>query len=160
MAKLCVRKIFKGLVYGALFYVIYLLLGNILITLSNFFKNTFMTFFIVVGIPAFIVSMRIYRRRRDDSDNKRKYIEDNKDTKMTFANEVKYIFVFKEFQSEIISIGIIIFAIIIFMTSFSSNVNWSIIAILSLYAPILVGIDFTIWYLVHRYWRKNNMHNS
>lgn len=157
MAKLCIKKIFKGLLYAILFYTVYLLLGNVLITISNFFKNTFITFMFIVGIPAFIVSMRIYRGRRDNSENKKKYMDDNKDTKMSFGNEFKYIIKLKEFQAEMISIAIIILGII--SAALSSKENLSVIAVFSLYAPILAGIDFLIWYLVHRYWRKNNMHN-
>ena len=162
MRKLCVKKFFWMMCYGALFFALYLLGFNLLTTLGNFFKNMDITYLIVAAVPAVIISTIVYSRRRDNSENRRKYISDNKDIKITFKNKVAYIFKCQEFRAEIIaSIPIIAFIAVSAASDFSTvwymNLFFGIFAF-CFDAVGFAALDFLLWFMVHRYWRKNNMH--
>ena len=161
MVKLCLKKFLWMICYGALFFAVYLIGFSLLTTLGNFFRNMEITYLIVAAVPAAIIAVIIYNRRRDNSENKRKYISDNKDTKMTFKNKALYILKSKEFRAEIIaSMPIVLFIAV----SVSSNFSFA------WYTNLLFGIfafcfdemgfaalDFLLWFRVHRYWGKNSV---
>jgi len=162
MIKLCFKKFLWMMCYGALFFVVYLIGFSLLTTLGNFFRNMDVTYLIVAAVPAAIIATIVYSRRRDNSENRRKYISDNKDTKITFKNKVGYIFKCREFKAEIIaSIPIAAFIAVSVASNFSSV--WYINLFFGIFAFCFDGagfaaLDFVLWFMVHRYWHKNNMH--
>lgn len=164
MAKLCLKKFLWMLAYGALFFAVYLLGFNILTTFANFFRDMNTTYLIVAFVPATIIAGIVYARRRDNSENKRKYISDIKDTKMTFKNKVGYIFKSKEFQAEMIASMPIVAFIAISVSSDFFDV-WYMNLFLGIFAFCFDWFgftvwDFALWSFVHRYWRKNSVHNN
>ncbi len=163
MAKLCLKKFLWMLAYGALFFAVYLLGFNILTTFANFLGDMNTTYLIVAAVPAMIIALVVYGRRRDNSENKRKYITDIKDTKMSFKSKVVYIFKSQEFRAEMIaSMPIVAFIAISvssdFFTAWYMNLFLGIFAFCFDWTGFVIW-NFAVWYLVHKYWRKNSVHN-
>ena len=163
MAKLCLKKFLWMLAYGALFFAVYLLGFNILTTFANFFGDMNTTYLIVAFVPASIIAAIVHWRRVDNIEKKRKYIADVKDTKVTFKSKAAYIFKSQEFRAEMIaSMPIVAFIAISvssdFFTAWYMNLFLGIFAFCYDWTGFVIW-DFAVWYLVHRYWRKNSIYN-
>lgn len=163
MAKLCLKKFLWMLAYSALFFALYLLGFNILTTVANLFGNMNVTYLIVAAVPAVIIAAIVYGRRKNNSENRRKYISDNKDTKMTFKNKLGYIFKSQEFKAEIMaSIPFVIFIAVSVSADFSAV--WYMNLFMGIFAFFFdelgfLALDLVLWFFVHKYWWKNSVHN-
>ncbi len=74
MGKLYFKKLKRGMIYALIMYVILFLGENLLVTLSNFFReHPFVQVLVIVGIPAIILFYAATYYRANDNDKFKEY---------------------------------------------------------------------------------------
>ena len=158
MVKLYFKKLLSMLFYIALDVLIYYISYSILATIANFFENSIIRYGVLMGIPVVIICVIVCKRRIKNIEIKQCYLESINNTKPTFKTEIRYIFKFPHFLTELFSFATIVSPIVIVLGIESNASFWKDIFAGSIVLSVIVGIffvlDFISWVIVHTYWRK------
>lgn len=113
MIKLYFKKLFFMLGYVILCLVIYYVGYTFLVTAANFFEAPLIRYGVLLGIPAIIILIMIYKHRIEKKEIRRSYFERTNKEKLILKNEILYMFRFSDFLTEIISFTTIVFPFVI-----------------------------------------------
>ena len=165
MFKLYLKKLV--LIIGFCFTTLglYFLCYPLISTIANFFKNSFIHYTIIFGVPIFIVLILVYNGRVQDQKLRKNYLnyiktKDSKNLIDKIKDEIVYLKSFQPLQAELLAFATLIlpFVVAIGITSdngapFISNV----LAGITLFA-VFVGsyliLDVLFWVIIYKKWLK------
>ena len=161
--KTMVKLYFKKLLTVALCALICFLfvIINILV-LSDVFdaiENPLLKLIAIFAFPISLTTLGVFLLRIRKKNLREDYLEKANKAGMTFANEMKYMFGFPQFLTELLAYGtpalLIPFALIM---ATSDNLIVKIILVWIAFLILMVpyfAIDLVTWILVHAVWRKS-----
>ena len=161
MKKLYVKKLIYMALYVALFFFIYTLSFSVLATAAGFFKIFLVQCLIVYGIPFIIMVVFVYRKRSNNSERRREYLQYmENETKPVLKKEFLFLIKDPHFITEILAFATVI---ALFLFPIGAGVDGPFYAVFlgGLVIFILVNsiyflIDFVHWMVVHKNWLKNS----
>ena len=158
MKKLYFKKLLSILLYALICLAIYFIGFSILSLIANFFKNGIIRLIVLLGIPLTIVLIRIYNQRLENQEMRREYLANENKGRLNLKDEWRYMILFPHFLAEISA-----FSTLVFLVTFASLIGVDapfgvrILSIVFSFVPIAVLyfiIDFVLWMLVHKTWKK------
>ncbi len=91
MGKLYLKKLKRGIIYALIMYAILFLGENLLVTLSNFFReHPFIQVLVIVGIPAIILFYAATYYRANDNDKFKAYNRSVPYDKLKLGKDIIY----------------------------------------------------------------------
>lgn len=104
MKKLYFKKLRIGLLYALIMFMIYFIGANLLITLSNFFKNhAFIQMLIIAGIPSAILFFIATYYRKNNKDKMKSYNRSVPYEKLKLKDDIIYTLKSPDFRCELLS---------------------------------------------------------
>ena len=163
MRKLYFRKLFKGIKYAVVFFLIYILGANVLVTIANFFKDApLLQLLVLMGIPALIVFVWASFKRAKERELGKVY---KKDLGMDAGNikaELAYVLKSNDYRAELLS-GIT-YAILLgawltlpgSVPALPIRLLNCLIYVVMIFAVYAIG-DLASWLWVHGKFRKDEL---
>ena len=145
------------------FFGIYFLATFLLQTFVNFIESNLLKALIFLAIPAIFVVIRIYRRRLENAELRRAYLNQITDQEVTWKQQLKYVLRSADFRAEIAAFATVLLLIlsIAFLLGGAKGYFWtnmmSLFLSFVLYEGIYVIIDMICWLAVHRIWFKEKL---
>ncbi len=160
MIKLYFKKLLSMVVYLLLCGIIYRVAFGLLFSIANIFKNPITDMLVLFGIPLAISIVIVYIRRTRNDKIRRAYLKELDDSKYCFDSELKYMLVFQDFRAEILSFSTLSIILFIF-SALNTHSPWYayliLFSVICLTDILAIIIDFGLWLLVHRAWRKDEL---
>ena len=163
MRKLYVKKLCSIAIMSLVFWGIYFLATFLLQTFVNFIESNLLKALIFLAIPAIFVVIRIYRRRLENAELRRTYLNSIADTEVTWKGQIKHIWKFADFRAEISAFATVLLLIlsIVFIAGGAKGYFWTNMLSLAISFVIFEGIyiiiDMICWLAVHRIWFKEKL---
>ena len=158
MKKLYFKKIFSITLYSLICLAIYFIGFSIISLIANFFKNPIIKLIILLGIPLTIILIRIYNKRLENPEMRREYFAAVNQGRFALKEEWRYMIKFPHFLAEILAFSTLAF-LFAFVTIIGIAVSFtvkllSMLTVFIISAGLYFVIDFGLWMLVHRTWKK------
>ena len=99
MRKLYVKKLGSIALMSLVFFGIYFLATFLLQTFVNFIESNLIKALIFLAIPAIFVVIRIYRRRLENAELRRAYLNQIADQEITWKQQLKYVLKSADFRA-------------------------------------------------------------
>lgn len=163
MRKLYVKKLGSIALMSLVFFGIYFLATFLLQTFVNFIESNLIKALIFLAIPAIFVVIRIYRRRLENAELRRAFLNQIADQEITWKQQLKYVLKSADFRAEIAAFATVLLLIlsIVFLLGGAKGYFWtnmmSLFLSFVLYEGIYVIIDMICWLAVHRIWFKEKL---
>ncbi len=158
MKKLYFKKLWSIIVYALTCFAIYFIGFSIISLIANFFKNPIVRLIILLGIPLTIILIRIYNKRLENSEMRREYLASVNQEHSALKDEWQYMIKFPHFLAEVFAFSTLTF-LFTFVTIIGIAVPFavrifSMLIVFIISAGLYFVIDFGLWMLVHRTWKK------
>ena len=160
MKKLYFKKLVFMALYTALFFLVYFILFSFLGTVAGFFENLIIRALIVFGIPMIIMIVFVYRKRSDNSEKRREYLQYmQNEIKISLKKEISFLIKDSYFISEVLAFSTVL---TLFLIPIGVGIEGPFYAVLlggivifMLFDFVYILVDFALWVLVHRKWLIN-----
>ena len=158
MKKLYFKKLSSIILYTLICVAIYFIGFSIISLIANFFKNAIIRLIILLGIPLTIILIRIYNKRLENPEIRREYLASVNKEKFNLKDEWQYMIKFPHFLAELSAFSTLAFLYAL-LTVIGVPVPFlikilSILLAFIIFAGLYFVIDFGLWILIHRTWKK------
>ncbi len=163
MKKLYFKKLKRGIIYAIIMYVIYGIGADLLVTLSNFFKeHPFVQTLIIVGIPAIILFSAATYYRANDNDKFKAYNRSVPYDKLKLGRDIIYTLRSPDLWGDVLValtlIGVYLFPTVIIPAVRANGAKAIPIALLSSTLTLLIALafytaaDIISWLVTHKHY--------
>lgn len=163
MRKLYLKKLKRGIIYALIMYVILFLGENLLVTLSNFFReHPIVQSLVIVGIPAIILFCAATYYRSNDNDKFKSYNRSVPYDRLNLGKDIIYTLRSRDLWGDalvaVTLIGVYLIPTVIIPTIRAGGVKAIPVALLSGMLTLLIAValytvaDVISWTITHKHY--------